>query len=330
MQASIWCNYTMQFGIENAHNISLRCLEILRCGVISGVHNFSHPSLAPPSAFGLYNIRTVIVDNVHISYSQGSGLVALNCFESIILKNSKFDQNCKVVEGKGDENCSNVYLDIEGETKLEVLDSYFSNCHGGGGYSGGLNIDMHGYQTLNVSVYITSSIFSNNSGTQDGGNMRIMTKSRDTTTYILLFCIQIHNSSFSDGYADRGGGLYADSGPFKVKEQCYCSISSTSFKGNIGGGLYINRLSLNLLNVTFVENNNAMGSGGGVQVGYIYEHPFTFKTITFTNTSFIGNRARAGGGMYVGSSYGVSFLGSTFSGNLAVHFDGGGLSIIIL
>ena len=67
----------MQFGIENAFNISLRCLEILRCGVISDVHKFSHPSLAQPSAFGLYNIRTVIVDNVHISYSQGSGLVAL-------------------------------------------------------------------------------------------------------------------------------------------------------------------------------------------------------------------------------------------------------------
>ena len=264
------------------------------------------------------------MDNVHISYSQGSGLVALNCFESIILKNSKFDQNCKVVEGKGDKECGNVFLDIEKETKVEVLDSHFSNCYGGGGYSGGLNIDIHVYQTLNVSVYITSSTFSNNSGTRDGGNMRIKTESRGNTT--LLFCIQIHNSSFSDGYAERGGGLYADldsasSSLYKVEEQC---ISSTSFKSNIGGGLYINRLSLNLLNVSFLENN-AKGSGGGVQVGY--ERPFSFKTITFTNTSFIGNRALEGGGVYVGTSYAVFFLGSTFSGNVAVQFDGGGVSI---
>ena len=257
--------------------------------------------------------------------------VASNCFENIILRNSKFDQNCKVVEGKGDEKCSNVHLDIEGETKLEVLDSHFSNCYGGGGYSGGLNIDIHVYQsTLNVSVYITSSTFSNNSGTQGGGNMRIMNKSRGTTT--LLFCIQIYyNSSFSDGYADNGGGLYAKLGTRaffnspsfpEVEEQCYCSISSTSFKGNIGGGLYISHLSLNLLDVTFLENN-AEGSGGGVHVEH-YE--FSFKTITFTNTSFIRNRAREGGGVYAKNNYAVYFLGSTFSGNMAV-LDGGGINV---
>ena len=324
----------MQFRIENAYNISLRCLEILRCGVINGVHNFSHPSLTPSSAFGLYNIRTVIVDNVHISYSQGSGLVALNCFESIVLKNSKFDQNCKVVEGKGDKNnyYGNVFLDYETideeETEVEVLDSHFSNCYGGGGYSGGLNIDMHVYQTLYVSVYITGTIFSNNTGTLGGGNMRIITESQGPTT--LLFCIQIFNSSFSDGYSDRGGGLYAalgsdimSSSP-TVKEQCFCSISSTSFKGNTGGGLYISHLSLNLLNVTFL-GNNAKGSGGGVHVGNRYQ--FQFKTITFTNTSFIRNRAGQGGGVYVGSNNcTVSFLGSAFSGNMALH-DGGGIKI---
>ena len=219
-----------------------------------------------------------------------------------------------------------MYLDIVGETKLEVLDSHFSNCYGGGGYSGGLNIDICVYQSiLNVSVYVTSSTFSNNSGTRDGGNMRIMTKPYIYGTTTLLFCIQIYNSSFNYGYADKGGGLYAELGTVtKVEEQCYYSIYSTSFKGNIGGGLYIGYLSVNLLNVTFLENN-AKGSGGGVQVGY--ERSSSFKTITFTNTSFIGNRANEGGGVYIGRSYAVFFLGSTFLGNVAVQFDGGGVSI---
>ena len=53
---------------------------------------------------------------------------------------------------------------------------------------------------------------------------------------------------------------------------------------------------------------------------------FSFKTITFTNTSFIRNRAREGGGVYVENNYTVSFLGSTFSGNTAV-LDGGGINI---
>ena len=74
--------------------------------------------------------------------------------------------------------------------------------------------------------------------------------------------------------------------------------------------------------MTFLENN-AEGPGGGVHFQHIV---LSFKTITFTNTSFIGNRAREGGGVYVKNYYAVSFLGSTFSGNTAV-LDGGGIKI---
>ena len=59
---------------------------------------------------------------------------------------------------------------------------------------------------------------------------------------------------------------------------------------------------------------------------HVEDNGFSFKTITFTNTSFIGNRAREGGGVYVNNYYVVSFLGSTFSGNTAV-LAGGGINI---
>ena len=53
--------------------------------------------LAQASAM-TYNVDSVSVENVDISYSQGSGLVAVNCYHSMFIKNSRFHQNCEVLQ----------------------------------------------------------------------------------------------------------------------------------------------------------------------------------------------------------------------------------------
>ena len=81
------------------------------------------------------------MENVHVSHSQGSGFVAVNCFPSIILMNSKFDHNCKIVQSQGYKECGNVIIVYEavnkGGTTVEVFRTNFFNCNGSGGFSGG-------------------------------------------------------------------------------------------------------------------------------------------------------------------------------------------------
>ena len=162
----------MSFRIENACNVSVTNLNILRCG------SASLPAIL------LQNVQLVLLDTMHITYSEGSGLVAENCLPSIKIMNSKFDHNCEVYyRGIRKYTYGNVFIRYairNRETKVEIVNTIFSNCNGNGGYSGGLTIEMRNYrsQTLNVTLYITGCIFFNNTGgRQNGGNMRIVSES---------------------------------------------------------------------------------------------------------------------------------------------------------
>ena len=156
--------------------------------------------------------------------------------------------------------------------------------------------------------------------------MRITSGSSSSS---LLFCIQINNSSFNNGYTvASGGGMYLFLGNSLVHEECYCSISSSSFTGNVatysGGGLFTTGLSLNLFNTTFYENIAKDGPGGGVHVDSIR---LVIMTITFANTSFVRNNANDGGGAYVSfNNASIHIIQSYFESNKATK-NGGAISI---
>ena len=103
----------MQFKIQHSYNVLLKTLEITICGV---------------------------TETLHMSYNQGSGLVAVNCNRNISIRNSKFNHNCEAVTST--YTGGNVILSYEStneeETNIELTKSHLSHCHTDN--SGGLSV----------------------------------------------------------------------------------------------------------------------------------------------------------------------------------------------
>ena len=147
--AHIWCSYTMQFHFKNASNVSLKGLEIRECGaynplILRSIRfpcNIKFEALsAVPSAILFESVKSIAVENVHILYSFGFGLVVWNSFGNVSVYNSVLLYN-------GWKNfSSDIDYSIGGnalfyynmdrlpteQTELQVISSTFGYGHGNG------------------------------------------------------------------------------------------------------------------------------------------------------------------------------------------------------
>lgn len=101
----------------------------------------------------------------------------------------------------------------------------------------------------------------------------------------------IHNIFISNGTATNGGGVAAQSCLACEIYDCYIGMS-TAFQ--LGGGFYVGLSSNYLFHDSLVENNKAIGSGGGVAV--------QDSKLQHSNITIRGNAAATGGGLYLKSS----------------------------
>ena len=168
--ATIVCNYTSQFRIENSYNVSLK------------------------------------MEKLHMSYSLHFGLVVVNCNQNISIQKSKFYRNCE--PGHPVHDGGNLVLSYslanEGETAIEVINCHLSDCyiHPGEDHSGGLSIlvqlDRPG-GNQNFTVTITNNSFYHNTG-GDGGHMVLKINCSGGSMMIRMH-IHIHSCNFSYGRA---------------------------------------------------------------------------------------------------------------------------------
>ncbi|WP_333889508.1 right-handed parallel beta-helix repeat-containing protein [Caldilinea sp.] len=198
-----------------------------------------------------------------------------------------------------------------------------------GGYGGGVYIHSDGALTVNGSIFsfnradnygggvyispggaltVNDSTFSNNIGLFYGAGAGIYNHGGALT---------VANSIFSKNSAAREGGGIVNfaSGALTVTGSTFSENSAGAFSS--GGAILSNSAygvnAVMITSSTFISNSAPYASGGGIAI-------INSGTLTVSNSTFSGNSAISGGGIYHYESA-VNLTGSTFSGNSA---DSGG------
>lgn len=203
-----------------------------------------------------------------------------------------------------------VYIHAGG--RLTVNDSVFS-YNRTANYGGGAYISPGGALTVN------DSTFSNNTGISYGAGAGIYNNGGTLT---------VTNSIFSKNNAAREGGgiVNVAGGTLTVTGSTFSENSAGAFSS--GGAILSNSYSgantVMITNSTFISNSAPYASGGGIAF-------VNGGTLTVSDSTFSGNSAISGGGIYHYQST-VDLTGSTFSGNSsnsggAIRNDGGTLTV---
>ena len=283
----------------------------------------------------LFEVSNLILDNVTIQKSIGTGLMGHNLGKSLI-HNSTFllNQAINAFSCSGNimlfyEKCSEMIetctLDITSSWILFGSPITESEC------VGGLSLQL-GQSCYNMKVHILNTTFKENVGgnmilklnngfahnvitiadshfevgyTLDfGGGILIGTKynASQVTQHIQSNCVYINNTEFVGNHADYGGAVavLACTGT-KVY------INGSKFYKNVadtGGHIYISLTSNRCANVTITMNNSlfangeATSFGGGVAVVGPYSdfHSTNDNYVYISNTQFVGNHAESRGG----------------------------------
>jgi len=237
--------------------------------------------------------------------SGGGGI----CFfgDNLTINGSTFTNNYVVNPYNADNYVSGGGICFFGGT-LTVNDSTFSGDSAGpGAFGGGIEVDG-GTNTIN------NSTFSGNSAIEGGG-----IDVEDGT-------LTINDSTFSGNFTftsavDGGGGICLFGGTLTVNASTFYSNSVSSDYMAGGGGIYSSGDTLTVNGSTF-SGNSVAGSGYGPGGGGIYLD--VGSTATITRSMFSGNSdfADYGGGIS-GWQAALTIIGSTFSGNFAA--TGGGI-----
>ena len=281
-QASIWCNYTVQFRISNSHNVSLRALDIYGCGVPN-----SHPVGIDMASAVLFDyVHSLVVENLWIRQSHGYGLLTYNCFTYMLIRNCHFNGNYRRALSMQTGGNTLIYYNTttRGHTIIEVINSSYlhgqcQHCPSGLGAlgSGGLNIffvvavSNKVHHVFLVSIINCSLV--NNTGYY-GGNMCVRHKSSD----LVEVNLSIQHSSFINGTAKRGGGGLSirtrRRGSFDIINSTFtcntCNFAAGVYNNSDGGGVHVEMYISNIVRIVASQfSNNVAVKGGGFYITII-------------------------------------------------------------
>ena len=203
---------------------------------------------------------------------------------------------------------------------LHVINVEFNNNHavqvdqdGGGGAIYVVGMD---------DVFVSHSIFSNNSGSNGGAFYSLGSKNIRITDS-LFDNNQATGNNGNPGNGGNAGAIGVD-GQERSVSICRSQIinSSSNAYGTGFFSVMYDSLSLTAFVDTLFENNinsGNLGLGGGA---YIQGGPFLIKS-----SSFIGNQSPGAGGLFFGPNANGTFTNSTVYGNIATKSLAGGMSI---
>ena len=281
-QTSISCNYTMQFHFRNTTDFVVRNILVTECGtsmVTPEEELFQSPFDLPnpPAALQFNTAQNMTLENVHITWSHGLGLLALNSSGYCSITNCKLGNNGKT---KGTQIGGNAYLAYH---LTEMTGNVLNISHSKIGYG------LHNSTTDHDSTSV--------------GGMKIVIHNlpiQYRLDVLILSCTFYQNEVQDDGRSDSTyvGGL---SLIHSVIDKVFASfqeilVSNSTFIGHKGGGFYSEIFgSLQILNSRFIDN-----SGYGAKICLIGFGQNKI-TITIRNSAFTNNTERdilyAGGGL---------------------------------
>jgi predicted outer membrane repeat protein len=226
------------------------------------------------------------------------GVVTFNCSGTIVFSSTKQIAGQVTIDGAGQA----VSLSGNDTVRLFVVQSgatlvlrNLTLAHGledDQGLGGGAIRNSFG-----GTLVVTDSQFFENSGVSGGAISNSGTATISRTT-------------FSENAAELFGGAISSTGPLQVTD--------SSFEGNRAdaGGALFTQLSLHTISGTTFANNEAADVGGGIaNVGGL---------LRVVNSTFAGNAAETGGGIYTGDSFIGSPVGTADLGNVTFSLNSGG------
>ena len=312
---------------NQSSNIELRDFTINSCGV-----QINHDELIDKvgnasKSIAFMNTTNVVLQGLIVTNSNGYGLMISDCFGSVLLNNTVFENN-------------------------KVIESELEYTYGGGG----LVIVFIPYQKQQKTQYtINNCTFENNSGniqiqnqsflrpydSEKGGGMKLIALHNSREVNITIF-----NCVFMNNTASYGGGLY-----IRVRDNtsnCNVIVSNSKFIGNngelySGGGADVgfnkneqywhhknefpHKNTIRFENVLFEQNKGLIGGGASVYTSSVEEGITSEKKnfVVFENCNFIKNSGNGGAAVDIRSNdalqrgaifiTGANFTNVNFSSN---------------
>ncbi|NIP26689.1 MAG: hypothetical protein GWN67_20385, partial [Phycisphaerae bacterium] len=186
---------------------------------------------------------------------------------------------------------------VDGDVVIVAEGRYFENIN-----FNGKNITLRSTDPNDPNVTAATIIDGKNNGT-------VVTFNNGEDANCVL-----NGFTITNGYAERGGGIYCFGSSTKLTN---CTFTSNS-SGHAGGGMYNYKANPILTDCTFIENSTDF-QGGGIE-NYM-------SSTALTNCTFSRNSSGHNGGGIENNHSTTTLTNCTFSGNSSLHGGGGILNI---
>ena len=298
----IKCNIDANSGIKfvQVKNLTIEHLNIIDCGMKHTSTSTSKDGdfITHLSALYIQNSTNLLVANVNISNSNGTGLSIVDTNGTININNSFFSNNrvtipvelSTILSGGG-----GIYIEYTecapGVRDCNSSDYLFAN-------NSVIIIENCVFEQNDASYNFSSSLtatLDNRTfiGFGAGGGLSLQFNGQEADVFVYVTVVM---SNFSDNEADNGGGL------------------------SLSGRYNTSNIHLNISRCVFLNNSATYFGGGGVVVGFVIFSPherITHNTIIIDSCSFEHNRSPVVGG---GLSWhgGTELLGTRQTNHFAV------------
>ena len=280
------------FNFSNVVNLQISSIVFDGCGLIYSYKEIDNSTLLITGGLVITHCKNVVLNDVTVQNSIGSGLILNQTSGEILIKKSSFDGNCK------DESvlalAGGLYIEFAHENNnysSEVATTYFiddcefvnNQCgvpsftdglgsatkYEGYGKGGGMRL-VYNHNVSNSNVSIINSTFSNNSALWGGGFCVHYKDSPNHNWVVVQNSRYFRNKSFYNG-----GGI-------EIRFAAHYSQTSTSLARN----------NFEFQNSIVVENL-AGQYGGGLSI-FSSRNKFIALKLSFSECSFSNNKALYG------------------------------------
>jgi len=256
----------------------------------------------------IYSLNSMLEISNSTIQNNDQGIFSEN--SRVIIENSLFKNNKHLVKTATEQGAA-IYAD---NNFLFITSTVFSNNSSLS--SGGAIYAKQSEVTLNKNDFNSNKASEPNSSTYTYGGAIVLARS----------VTSIEGSTFQDNIAyGAGGAIYNFEGDLFINKSKYINNSAVHDSPSIGGAIAIQgfaeeKKSNIVINESIIAGNNSSFGGGGI--GSI-SNSNTLEEIQIQNSQISGNTATLGAGFYLGGVQKTDINNTTISGNTASDSGGG-------